>query len=183
MTTFLGALLLGNVRRSEHCAPCSGPPEHDCGLKTRASAHPGSVSAKYPVMPAAYAQGKCPQVDECTAELRSCTSQYSSGNDEEDCQEGSVSTCYSAADACTKQAAIKCGELQGQCPGSTATFVLLIGASPFFYGKQRQKGCRTCRRSKRKTNDGGSIGNKGEATNCRLMGRQGKGYASLNLKP
>jgi len=85
------------------------------------------VSTSYPIMSGQYAAGKCPQVDACAEELRSCTAQYSSGNDKADCQEGSVGTCYAVADICVNKAAAKCGGIQPQCPGSAATFLLLFG--------------------------------------------------------
>jgi len=89
------------------------------------------VSTSFPIMSAAYTAGKCPQVDECAAELRSCTAQYVSGNDKADCQEGSVGVCYSAADACTSAAARSCGEIEKQCPGSGTGFVLLLLGAGF----------------------------------------------------
>lgn len=89
------------------------------------------VSASYPIMSAQYAQGKCPAVDACADELRSCTAQYSSGNDKEDCMEGSAAVCYSAADQCVKRAAISCGEIEKPCPGSAATFILLLCGALF----------------------------------------------------
>ncbi len=89
------------------------------------------VSASYPIMSAQYAAGKCPQVDACANELRSCTAQYASGNDREDCQEGSTAICYTAADNCVKRAAIECGEIEKQCPGSAAGFVLLLAGFAF----------------------------------------------------
>jgi hypothetical protein len=77
-------------------------------------------------MSAQYAAGKCPQVDACAAELNSCAAQYSSGNDRADCQEGSVAVCYAAADSCVSSAARACGEIEQQCPGSSAAFLLLF---------------------------------------------------------
>ncbi|MEW6034978.1 MAG: hypothetical protein AB1529_00055 [Candidatus Micrarchaeota archaeon] len=57
---------------------------------------------------------------------KACTAQYSSGNGRADCQEGSVSICYAAADSCVRSAARACGEIESQCPGSSAGFVLLF---------------------------------------------------------
>jgi len=94
------------------------------------------VSTSYPIMAGQYASGKCPQVDACAAELQSCTSQYGSGNDKNDCQEGSMAVCYGAADECVKQAATKCGEIEKQCPGSSAAFVLLFAG--FIFVKLRK---------------------------------------------
>lgn len=111
------------------CASCSfdgyGKIDQSCsgGYQSGGTA---CVSASYPIMAAQYAQGKCPQVDSCADELRSCTAQYNSGNDKADCQEGSIGICYAAADQCVKQAAVKCGEIEKQCPGSSASFILLF---------------------------------------------------------
>jgi len=138
---FLAGLLHAGCAQdaySKACASCSfdasGKIDKSCqqGYQSSGTA---CVSSKYPIMAGKYAAGQCPQVDACADELRSCTAQYSTGDDKADCQEGSVAVCYSAADQCTKQAAIKCGEVEQQCPGSAAAFILLIGASLFLYRK------------------------------------------------
>lgn len=119
---------------SKACNSCSfdadGKIDQSCsgGYKAGGTA---CVSTSYPIMSGKYAQGQCPEVDACAAELSSCSAQYSSGNDKEDCQEGSVSVCYSAADQCVKQAAIKCGEVEKQCPGANAGFVVLFALLGF----------------------------------------------------
>lgn len=116
------------------CASCSfddnGRIDSSCqqGYQSSGTA---CVSTSYPIMSAQYAQGKCPGVDACASELRSCTAQYSSGNDKADCQEGSVGVCYAAADQCVKSAAIKCGEIEQQCPGSITVLVLLLLGAAF----------------------------------------------------
>lgn len=89
------------------------------------------VSVSYPIMAAKYAKGECPAVDACAEELSSCVAQYSSGNDKADCEEGSVGVCYAAADSCTSSAARQCGEIEKQCPGSGATFILLFAGLAF----------------------------------------------------
>ncbi|MDD5171553.1 MAG: hypothetical protein PHF60_00795 [Candidatus ainarchaeum sp.] len=89
------------------------------------------MSSKYPIMATAYSQGKCPQVDECASELQSCIAQYSSGDDKADCQEGSLAVCYAASDECVKSAAVKCGELESPCPGSSTAFILLFAGLLF----------------------------------------------------
>ncbi len=95
------------------------------------------VSTSYPIMAAEYAAGKCPAVDSCASELQSCMAQVSTGDDRADCQEGSAETCYSAADVCTREAAVKCGEVDQQaCGGSTATFILLLAG--LFYVRIRK---------------------------------------------
>jgi len=82
------------------------------------------VSTSYPIASGKYAAGQCSGIDACASELSACQSQYTSGNDKEDCQEGSVAVCYAAADQCVSQAAVKCGEIEQQCPGSSAAIVL-----------------------------------------------------------
>lgn len=119
---------------SKACASCSfdqsGRIDNSC-QKGYQSSGTACVSASYPIMSAQYAQGKCPQVDSCADELRTCTAQYSSGNDKADCEEGSVSVCYAAADACVRQAAKSCGEIEAQCPGSSAIFIALFALLGF----------------------------------------------------
>lgn len=116
------------------CASCSfdqyGKIDSSCSGGYKASGT-ACVSASYPIMAAKYADGKCPEVDSCASELESCVAQYNSGDDRADCQEGSVGVCYAAADSCTKQAAIKCGEVQNPCPGSSAAFILLFAGIGF----------------------------------------------------
>ncbi|MCI0504008.1 hypothetical protein L0Y65_04820 [Candidatus Micrarchaeota archaeon] len=119
---------------SKTCASCpfdeNGKVDQSCKSGYQSSGTT-CVSTSYPIMSAQYAQGKCPAVDGCADELRSCTAQYSSGNDKEDCMEGSASVCYSAADQCVKRAAISCGEIEKPCPGSAATFILLFAGLAF----------------------------------------------------
>ncbi len=110
----------------------SGKMDQSCygGYKASGTA---CTSASYPIMAAKYAKGECPAVDACASELSACTSQYSSGNDSADCQEGSLAICFASADQCAKSAAIKCGEIgQSQCAAAPA-FVLLFGL--LGYGK------------------------------------------------
>ncbi|VVC04446.1 Uncharacterised protein [Candidatus Bilamarchaeum dharawalense] len=89
------------------------------------------TSTSYPIMSGKYAEGKCSAVDECTSELSSCTAQYQSGNDKTDCQEGSLSICFAAADSCMKSAAVKCGEIESPCATPAAGFVVLFGMLGF----------------------------------------------------
>jgi len=119
---------------SKACASCSfdqyGKIDSSCSGGYKASGT-ACVSASYPIMAAKYADGKCPQVDSCASELQSCVAQYNTGNDKADCQEGSVGVCYAAADQCTKSAAVKCGEIEQQCQGSSAGFILLFAGLLF----------------------------------------------------
>jgi hypothetical protein len=119
---------------SKTCASCSfdanGKVDQSCKEGYQSSGT-SCVSMSYPIMAAKYADGKCPEVDYCAEELRSCTAQYSSGNDLADCQEGSTAICYAAADQCVKSAAVKCGEIESPCPGSSAGFILLFAGLAF----------------------------------------------------
>jgi hypothetical protein len=119
---------------SKTCASCAfdenGKVDQSCKSGYQSSGTT-CVSVSYPIMAGKYAEGKCPAVDSCAEELRSCTAQYSSGNDRADCQEGSNAICYAAADECVKKAAIKCGEIEKSCPGSAAGFILLFAGLAF----------------------------------------------------
>lgn len=119
---------------SKTCASCkfdeNGKVDQSCKNGYQSSGTT-CVSVSYPIMAGKYAEGKCPAVDSCAEELRSCTAQYSSGNDKADCVEGSTSVCYSAADACVQTAAKSCGEIEKQCPGSSAMFILVLSGMAF----------------------------------------------------
>lgn len=113
---------------SKSCASCAfdnGKMDPACAGGYKASGIT-CTSASYPIMSAKYAKGECAAVDSCASELSSCIAQYSSGNDQADCSEGSLAICYSAADQCTKSAAVKCGEIETQCPGTSAGLILLF---------------------------------------------------------
>jgi len=87
------------------------------------------TTGKYPITSAKYSAGNCSQVDECISQLSSCTAQYKSGNDSADCQEGSLSVCFSAADSCMQSAAARCEGVQSPC-GTTA-MILFAGVAGF----------------------------------------------------
>jgi len=131
LSALAGAVFAGCASEAyqKACASCSfdanGKIDDSCRQGYQSSGTT-CTSTSYPIMSAQYAQGKCPQVDACAEELHTCTAQYSSGDDRADCQEGSVAVCYSAADACTRSAAKACGEIEKDCPGSSATFLLLF---------------------------------------------------------
>jgi hypothetical protein len=121
------------------CSSCpfdeNGKTDRSCmdGYKASGTA---CISTSYPLTAAKYAQGECPAIDECASELSSCSAQYSSGNDKADCQEGSLAICYAAADECTKQAAVKCGEIKNPC-GSASVIMLLILAGTAFVSRKK----------------------------------------------
>jgi hypothetical protein len=93
------------------------------------------VSSQYPVASAAYSAGKCPGIDVCKDTLTSCKAASTSGNDSEDCQAGVVGQCFSDADLCMAKAAADCGD-KVPCINAPAAFVLLVGASLFYYYKK-----------------------------------------------
>jgi len=140
---FAGAAFAGCASDAyrKACASC----QFDTGGKIDSSCQGGyqssgtaCVSTSYPIMAAKYAKGECPAVDACAAELRSCTAQYSSGNDKADCAEGSLAVCYSAADECVKSAAVKCGEIENPCKAPAAMLgIILFGAG---FAKFRKTG-------------------------------------------
>lgn len=119
---------------AEACSSCSfdasGKMDQGCYAGKRASGV-ACVSSSYPIMAGKYAAGNCSQLDACTAELNSCISQYKSGNDSADCQEGSLGVCFSAADVCTASAARECSDVPNPCGGSSALIVLGAGALLF----------------------------------------------------
>jgi hypothetical protein len=143
VSALAGAAFAGCASESygKACASCSfdenGKIDQSCKDGYQSSGTT-CMTTSYPIMSAKYAQGNCSQVDDCTAELKSCIAQYSSGNDKADCQEGSVSVCYASADACMSSAARQCGEIEKQCPGSSAGFILLFAGLGFVSRKQKQ---------------------------------------------
>jgi hypothetical protein len=117
------------------CASCGfdkdGKVDQSCseGYKNGGTA---CVSTSYPMMAAKYAEGKCPQVDTCADQLRSCISQYNSGNDKADCAEGSAGVCYATTDACIKSAAAKCNDLEAEtCPNPIEIFSFIFAGLVF----------------------------------------------------
>jgi len=118
------------------CASCSfdanGRVDQSCSSGFKNSGI-SCTSTSYPIMSGKYAAGQCAQVDACASELSSCVAQYSSGDDRADCQEGSVAVCYSAADSCTKRAAIACGEVEQQCGPPTFILMGVLALAGFAY--------------------------------------------------
>lgn len=131
----LGIVLLSGIASagcasdsySKACASCSfdadGKMDKECYNGYQASGT-ACVSASFPIAAAKYAQGQCPQIDQCAAELSQCKAQYATGNDKADCEEGTVSVCFSAADSCVNKAVVACGE--NPCPATSAGLVLLL---------------------------------------------------------
>ncbi|MEM0438136.1 MAG: hypothetical protein QXU54_02445 [Candidatus Micrarchaeia archaeon] len=140
MLVILAVAILGGVVSAgcaldaykKACASCpfdaNGRIDQSCSSGYRASGV-ACVSTSYPIMSTKYSAGECPAVDACAAELTSCVAQYSTGNDRADCQAGDVAVCYAASDKCVERAAIKCGEIEKECPGSSGLilFALALG--------------------------------------------------------
>jgi hypothetical protein len=131
---FFGASFAASCAADAYAKSCASCPFDNKTGKMDQSCYKGyqnsgtaCVSTSYPVTAGLYAQGKCPEIDACASELSSCKSQYASGNDKADCAEGSVSTCFSAADACVRKAVAKCEDIK-PCPGQTGLIMLLAGA-------------------------------------------------------
>lgn len=127
---------------AKSCANCqfdaSGKMDQSCYQGYQASGT-GCLATTYPVANAKYVAGNCPGIDSCIEDLNACKAQYASGDDRADCAEGSVGVCFAAADSCVKSAAMKCGEIESQCPGSSAALVLpLLGTAAIaLYGRLR----------------------------------------------
>lgn len=124
------------------CSSCSfdanGKIDKDC-MGGQKSAGIACVSASYPLMSVEYAQGKCPQVDECSAQLQQCLSQMGTGNDKADCQEGSVTTCYAISDQCVRSAAGKCPPPQPGSCGAPTGLIMLVTGGVFLAGFVRKE--------------------------------------------
>lgn len=120
------------------CGACSfdanGKIDQSCSGGYQASGT-ACVSSAYPTAAAKYAAGKCPGIDACTSQLTSCKAQMTSGNDSQDCQEGVMAQCFKEADTCVTKAAADCGE-KIPCINAPAAFVLVVGASLFYYNKK-----------------------------------------------
>ena len=66
------------------------------------------IAEKRPLLASAYSHGQCPQVDACSQELKSCKNAASTGNDQQDCLNPLVGTCFTDADACVAKADRDC---------------------------------------------------------------------------
>jgi hypothetical protein len=120
------------------CASCSfdsqGKMDQQCYQGYQASGT-ACVSTTYPTAAAEYAAGKCPGIDTCASALQACKAQTASGNDSEDCNDGVMAQCFHEADSCVTKAAANCGE-KIPCINAPASFVLVVGASLFYYNKK-----------------------------------------------
>jgi hypothetical protein len=112
------------------CAGCAfdanGKIDQKC-YQEKKSAGIACVSASHAIASAAYAAGKCPGIDTCASQLQSCQAQMSSGNDSADCKEGSMNTCFAAADICVDSASLECGERPTECKAPGALIMLVVG--------------------------------------------------------
>lgn len=140
LLVFAGMLHAGCAEDAYHkaCGACSfdsqGKIDQSCSNGYQASGT-ACVSSSYPIAAAQYAQGKCPGIDACASQLTACKAQMTSGNDSQDCNEGVMAQCFHEADTCVTKAAADCGE-KIPCINAPAAFVLLVGASLFYYNKK-----------------------------------------------
>ena len=112
------------------CAGCTfdanGKIDQKC-YQEKKSAGIGCVSASHAIASAAYAAGKCPGIDTCASQLQACQASVSTGNDSFDCKEGSMPTCFAAADFCVDHAALDCGERPTECKAPAGMIMLVVG--------------------------------------------------------
>ena len=112
---------------SQACSSCSfdsgGKMDQSC-YSVRQAAGTACLTSTFPVAYAQYSAGNCSGIDECITELNSCKAQYSSGNDREDCREGSVGVCFSSADVCVSSAAAKCNPGAVSLCATPSAFIL-----------------------------------------------------------
>lgn len=111
----------------DSCSQCSfdasGRMDSSCSSAKQAGGV-ACLTGAYPVTYTKYAAGNCSGIDDCISELNTCKAQYSSGNDSEDCREGSVSVCFAAADQCVNRVAATCEGVENPCGGTTALIIL-----------------------------------------------------------
>ncbi|MBU0586596.1 hypothetical protein KJ780_03720 [Candidatus Micrarchaeota archaeon] len=145
-TIFLlfGIFLLSSIAFAESCSSFTYSKacqycEFDDNGKMDASCYNGyktsgimCTSTDYPIASAAYAAGKCPEIDECASKLESCKAMVASGNDKKDCQDGYVADCFAESDNCMMQAAIKCGDSPKACPFATSAILGIILLAGYF---------------------------------------------------
>jgi hypothetical protein len=99
------------------------------------------IAEKRPMLASAYSNGKCPEVDACAQELKSCKSAVSTGNDQQDCLNPLVGTCFTDADACVAKAENTCDAGLGMtldeainwCP--FPIFMVFLLAAGLFYAR------------------------------------------------
>jgi hypothetical protein len=112
------------------CASCpfdeKGKMNQTC-YSEKKSAGIGCVSAAHIIASTAYAQGKCPGIDACASQLTACQSQVTTGNDKENCNEGSMGMCFATSDICVDRAALDCGERPPECKAPTGLILLVAG--------------------------------------------------------
>ena len=112
------------------CAGCgfdaSGKMNQTCYQEKKAGGI-ACVSTAHAIASTEYAAGKCPGIGTCASQLQSCQSSVSTGNDSADCKEGSMNTCFAAADICVDSAARECGEKPPECKAPAGLIMLVVG--------------------------------------------------------
>lgn len=113
------------VKSCSHCTfEESGKMEQSC-YKSQESAGQSCFAASYPITSMKYANGECPQIDECSAQLQQCKAMLTSGNDKTDCEQAYLADCFYQADACMADAAKECETEFKPCPLSLIMMALL----------------------------------------------------------
>ncbi len=106
------------------CAKCGFDKEGRMNQECFQAEQAGGVTclfAAYPLESISYQSGDCPAVDVCKERLETCKAVYSSGNDKEDCDFGSINRCFRSADSCVAYAVKNCksnppGDLENIAP-------------------------------------------------------------------
>ena len=101
------------------------------------------IAEKRPFLASKYNEGKCPAIDACAAELESCKSAVSTGNDYKDCLNPLVGVCFVEADACVAKAEEKCtpnvkfiDDLLNSCPLPVFA-ILSIPLAAFLFARRK----------------------------------------------
>jgi hypothetical protein len=98
--------------------------------------------AAYPAASIQYKLGSCPGIDTCVERVQTCKALYSNGNDQYDCEDGSINNCFVQGDICVAEAAKDCSQPPpaqpmfdvpppGLCDGLFFFLIPLIGAVLF----------------------------------------------------
>ena len=126
---FAGMTCAADAYRNS-CSGCSfdanGKMNQSCYQEKKAGGI-ACVSAAHVIASAEYAAGKCPGIDACASDLQECQAHVASGNEKEDCAEGSMATCFAISDTCVDKAALDCGEKPPDCKAPAALIMLVVG--------------------------------------------------------
>jgi len=119
------------------CSQCtfdeSGKMEQSC-YDSQESAGQSCFAATYPIASAKYANGECPAIDKCTAQLQQCKAALTSGNDKTDCEQAYLADCFYQADVCMADAAKECDVEIKPCPFALI-MIAMLGFGFMKYGR------------------------------------------------